>query len=92
MTAQLNIKNDHAHQMAKELAELTGESMTEAVLRALEKRLAEERAKRRKNREGLAERLMEIGREFSKLPVYDDRHPDDMLYDKDGLPKPQNAP
>ena len=88
----LNIKNHEAHRMAKELAELTGESMTEAVLHALEKRLTEEqeRAKRRKNREGMAERLMAIGREAASLPVFDDRHPDDMLYDEFGAPKPRD--
>ena len=87
----LNIKNDRAHQMAKELSELTGESMTEAVIHALEKRLAEERAKRQKNREGMAERLMAIGRAAASLPVYDDRHPDDMLYDEFGAPKPRDG-
>ena len=38
----LNIKNPEAHALAKELAELTGESMTEAILVALKERLARE--------------------------------------------------
>ncbi len=46
---QLHIKNESAHQMAKELAELTGESMTDAVIHALEDNLAEERAKHQKS-------------------------------------------
>ena len=83
----LNIKNDRAHQMAKELSELTGESMTEAVIRALEKRLAEERAKRRKNREGMAADLRAIGEALQKSPLYDNRSADEILYDEYGLPK-----
>jgi DNA-binding XRE family transcriptional regulator len=36
---------------------------------------------------GLAERLMEIGRHFSALPVADANFTVDDLYDEDGLPK-----
>ena len=35
----LNIKNDTAHRYAQELANLTGESMTQAVTEALRERL-----------------------------------------------------
>lgn len=35
----LNIKNGDAHRLAHELAELTGESMTQAVIKAVEERL-----------------------------------------------------
>ena len=88
----LHIKNERAHQMAKELAELTGESMTEAVIHALEKRLGEERAKRRKSASEKRRATEALVEEIRRLPVYDARHPDDMLYDKDGLPKAQGAP
>ena len=88
----LNIKNDRAHQMAKELSELTGESMTDAVIHALEKRLAEERAKRMKSASEKRRAIQALVEEVRRLPVYDDRHPDDMLYDKDGLPKARDAP
>ena len=71
--------------MAAELAEMTGESVTQVVTTALRERLENERRKR--SREGLAERLMAIGREFSRLPVVDPRDHDEMLYDEDGLPK-----
>ncbi|MGY9055078.1 MAG: type II toxin-antitoxin system VapB family antitoxin [Alphaproteobacteria bacterium] len=83
----LNIKNDDAHRMAKELAQLTGESMTEAVIQALEARLAEERAKVRKSRAGMAKDLRAIAEALQKTPLLDDRHPDDILYDEHGLPK-----
>jgi antitoxin VapB len=81
----LNIKNDRAHQVARRLAELTGESMTEAVTTALEERLEREKAKR--NRAGVAERLMAIGRRSAKRPVLDHRSPEDIIgYDEQGLP------
>jgi hypothetical protein len=39
----LNIRNDEAHKLATELAEMTGESLTSAVTLALRERLARER-------------------------------------------------
>jgi transcriptional regulator with XRE-family HTH domain len=52
----------------------------------INKRLAANRVSA--GREGLAERLMEIGRHFSSLPVYDDRSPDEIIgYDENGLPR-----
>ncbi len=82
----LNIKNDRAHRLAKELSGLTGESLTSAVTVALEERLAREKTKR--NRAGIAERLMEIGRRSAARPILDDRSADDILgYDGDGLPR-----
>jgi antitoxin VapB len=84
-TSQLNIKNPEAREIATKLAELTGESVTQVVTSALREKL--ERETKKKSREGLAERLMEIGREFSRLPVIDPRDHDEMLYDEFGLPK-----
>ncbi len=82
----LNIKNDEAHRLASELARLTGENMTKAVTLAIRERL--EREKRRRGREGVAERLMEIGRRCAALPTMDDRTPDEILgYDEHGLPR-----
>lgn len=42
----LSIKTDEADRLARTLAKLTGETMTEAVTAALRERLARERAKR----------------------------------------------
>jgi antitoxin VapB len=56
----LNIKNEETHRRAKELARLAGETMSEAVDRAVAERL--ERLRRTRNREALAERLLEIGK------------------------------
>ena len=81
----LNIKNEATHRRARDLARLAGESMTEAVDRAISERL--ERIRRKNNRAAVVERILEIGRECSFLPVRDKRRPDEMVYDKVGLPK-----
>ena len=81
----LNIKNEETHRRARKLAHLMGETMTEAVDRAVTERL--ERVSRIRNRERRVERLLQIGRECSALPVLDGRSPEDMLYDEQGLPK-----
>jgi antitoxin VapB len=81
----LNLKNPETHRRAKELAQLAGETMTEAVDRAIAERL--ERLRRKRNQSALVERLLEIGHECAGLPVLDQRTPEEMLYDERGLPK-----
>lgn len=82
----LNIKNEDAHKLARELAELTGESMTQAVTEALRERL--ERLRRRKQQKGDRKAaLLDLADEVAKLPVLDDRDPDEILYDERGLPR-----
>jgi len=82
----LNIKNEETCALVEELAELTGENMTEAVTKAVRERL--ERTKRPK-KPGVAERLMEIGRQTAPLiPEWLKSTPHgDLLYDENGLPK-----
>jgi len=78
----LNIKNDEAHKLASELADLTGESLTAAVTLALRERLARER--RRPDR--IAARLMKIGSRYAAL-ADTGRSPEEILgYDEHGLP------
>jgi antitoxin VapB len=82
----LNIKNETTHRMVKELARITGESMTVAVGEAVRERL--DRLKRN-SQEDLAEQLLQIGRECAahlKEP-YKSMDPDELLYDERGLPK-----
>ena len=81
---QLNIKNEEARRMAAQLADVTGESMTRAVTEVIRERLEREKGKR--GRSGVAEKLMRIGRRCASRPVADPRSPDEILYDKDGLP------
>ena len=77
----LSIKSERADQLARELAALTGESITDAVVASLEARLELER--RRLRRPG----LVDIVERFGRLPELDDRSPDEILgYDEHGLP------
>jgi antitoxin VapB len=74
----LNIKDDEAHKLATELANLTGEGLTAAVTLALRERLARER--RRPDR--IAAQLMRIGRQYAAL-ADTGRRPDEILgYDE----------
>lgn len=82
----LNIKNEEAHQLAQELAALTGESMTTAVTEALRERLERVRSKGRK---GMAARLLAISKDAAprfKEPWRSIDH-GEWLYDERGLPK-----
>ena len=82
----LNIKNEEAHRLARELASVTGESMTVAVSEAIRERLERVRGN---SRGGLAERLLKIGRECAshlKEP-YKSIDIDELLYDEKGMPK-----
>ena len=80
----LSIKHPEADRLARELADETGEGLTEAVIVALRERLARTRRGRRR---GLAAELLRIGRECAALPVIDRRSPDEILgYDDEGLP------
>jgi len=82
----LNIKNEKTHRLVRELARLTGESMTAAVEQAVRERLDRVRTVRGS---GLAERLLKIGRECAahlKEPYRSIDH-GDLLYDEKGLPK-----
>lgn len=81
----LNIKNEETHRRVRELARLTGETMTQAVDRAVTERL--ERLTRARNRTRRIDKLLQIGRECAALPVLDERSPEDMLYDDRGLPR-----
>lgn len=80
----LNIKNDEAHKLATELADLTGETLTSAVTLALRERLTRERRRRRPDH--VAAQLMKIGSRYAALPDTG-RSPEEILgYDGRGLP------
>jgi antitoxin VapB len=81
----LNVKNPEAHELARELARLTGESMATAVTVAVRERRDRMLADRAG---GLAGRLLEIGEDCAgRLPerVRTIDH-GELLYDEDGLP------
>lgn len=82
----MNIKNEEAYRLAKQLARLTGESLTAAVTEALRERLARVRRARGGD---LADKLLAIGRDCAshlKEPFRTIDH-GEMLYDERGLPK-----
>ena len=88
---QLNIKNDEAYRLARELADRTGESLTVVVTTALRQRLDRERTNESERPQKKAERfrrIQDVVKRFDALPVLDDREPDDIVgYDENGLPK-----
>jgi antitoxin VapB len=81
----LNIKDPATERSVRELAALTGETVTMAVRRAAEERLAHVR--RTRSGRSLKDELMEIAERCSSLPDLDTRTADEILgYDEDGLP------
>jgi antitoxin VapB len=81
----LNIKDRTTEQSVRELAVLTGETVTTAVRRAAEERLL--RVRRVHTGGTLAAELLEIGRRCAALPDLDTRTTDEILdYDEHGLP------
>jgi antitoxin VapB len=83
----LSIRDPETDRLARELAELTGESMTGAIRTALEERLAREQRRRRADIERRRKAIAAIEDQFAQLPVLDDRSPDEILgYDENGLP------
>jgi antitoxin VapB len=83
----LSIKHPEADRLARELAESTGEGITEAVINALRERLARHKKRRRHSR-SLSEELRAIGERVAAMPVLDARSPDQILdYDERGVPR-----
>ena len=83
----LNIKNEETHQLARELAALTGESMTGAITIALRERL--ERERRERSVESRVREMHAIARRCARLlkdgPSAVEHG--DFLYGEDGLPR-----
>jgi antitoxin VapB len=85
----LYIKNPEAEALARELAQLTGESLTEAVRRALaerHRRLRPAKVNKRKQAKMMRD-MRAILKRVDVMPVLDPRSPDEILgYGEDGLP------
>ena len=81
----LNIKSREAHELATQLARLTGESMTKAVTHALRERL--ERERRRRDKDARVAELLAIARRCAAYPRRDHRSLEEFLYDERGLPR-----
>jgi antitoxin VapB len=81
----LSIKHPEADRLARELAALTGETLTDAVVIALRERLARQTGRARAV--SLREELVTIRQRCASLPVLDDRTPEEIIgYDSQGLP------
>ena len=83
----LNIKNVQTCALARELATLTGETMTGAITVALSERL--ERERRRRGMDVRAKKLRAIAERCAKLlgPGPSAVEHGNLLYDEQGLPK-----
>jgi len=82
----LSFKDPETDRLARQVASLTGESLTQAVRTSLAERLRIEKIRRGEGPD-LAGALMEIATRCAALPVLDDRSDDEILgYDENGLP------
>ena len=81
----LSIKNAETERLARQLASMTGESLTEVVTDALRERLV--RITGRAAPDRLLQEIERIQERVAGLPVLDDRSPEEIVdYDDHGLP------
>lgn len=81
----ISIKNDRAERLARKLAKLTGETITDAIWTAVEERY--ERLRRAKAGRPLLDELNAIALRCSKRPVISQLCDDEVLgYDQSGVP------
>ena len=81
----LSIKNDETEALARKLASLTGESLTQTIRNALEERY--DRVSRNRSKRPLADVLNEIALRCARRPRISDLTEDEILgYDEFGAP------
>jgi len=82
----LSIKNDATERLARQVADETGESLTQAIQKALEERW--ERLKARRRSRVLNSQLEDLLQRVDALPTLDSRSADEILdYDEHGMPR-----
>ena len=82
----LNIKSREAETLIRQVAVLSGETLTGAVVTALRERL--DRLEKRRRGRSLADQLDEIARRCAAMPILDPRSPEDIIgYDQHGVPR-----
>ena len=87
----LNIKTEKAHRLAKQLAQVTGTSITNAVTLALQDALRRAEERQSRTVERLITDLEAIALNCASLEVLDNRSPEDIIgYDKNGIPTHDN--
>ncbi len=83
----LSIKDPEADRLVRELAAVTGESITDAARKAFAERLQRVNAQRDDSGARRA-RLQEIVDRARQQPLLDERSPEDVIaYDEHGLPR-----
>jgi antitoxin VapB len=81
----VNIKNPEVDRLARQLAALTGESLSDAILVAIRERLARQTGRRRGP--ALRDDIARMQDRIAQLPLLDHRTDDEILgYDDHGLP------
>ena len=81
----ISIKNDQAEKLARNLAKLTGETLTEAIQTAVAERY--DRLRRARAGRSLGDELNEIALRCSRRPVINQMSDDEILgYDESGVP------
>jgi antitoxin VapB len=81
----LSIKNEATERLARQVANETGETLTEAIQKSLEERL--DRLKRRHRTQILEGQLEDLLRRVDELSPRDSRPEDEILgYGEDGFP------
>jgi antitoxin VapB len=82
----LSIRNESAERLARQVADETGESITEAIRRSLEERL--NRLGRKRRDRVLGSQIEDLLRRVDQLPQLDSRPEDEILgFDEKGIPR-----
>lgn len=82
----LSIKDEEADRLARKVASLTGETLTQAVISSLRQRLEHEE-QAREDDDVTIDYIMEIAHHCATLPELDPRSADEIIgYDEYGLP------
>jgi len=82
----LSIKHPDADELARSLADATGQSITDAVIQALREQLRRETG--RSSTPRIAQELRAISNRCAALPDHDTRSPEEIIgFDEHGLPR-----
>jgi len=74
----LNIKDPEADRLARQVAEMTGETITGAVVTALKEKLAREQ-RRQSDTEVFVDDVLRVARSLASLPTRDQRSDEAIL-------------
>ena len=81
----ISIKNDETEHLARQIAEITGETITEAVRAAVAERY--DRLRRARSGRSLVDELTVIAQRCARRPVISDLSDDEIFgYDESGVP------